>query len=177
MIAVEQVVAATKAPEANVHVSWPALYAALEKYKIATTLTECAMIATVAVETAGTFKPVSEYGEHPEYDTGRLAARLGNTPEADGDGQYYEGRGFIQLTGRSNYRAYGKLIGVALWNKPTLALDPAIAAELAAVYFKAKKVNIAANERRWQDVRRLVNGGLNGWQRFYDILQRLGAVT
>ena len=27
------------------------------------------------------------------YDTGTLAKRLGNTPEADGDGQLYKGRG------------------------------------------------------------------------------------
>lgn len=57
---------------------------------------------------------------------------LGNTEE--GDGWKYRGRGFIQLTGRSNYRRYGKLLGVDLEGKPDLANDPEVAAMIAVVY-------------------------------------------
>lgn len=176
MIPVEKVIQATGANAANVHVSWPALYAALEQYHIAKPRTQQAMIATVTVE-CPPWKPISEWGEHPEYDTGRKAERLGNTPEADGDGQKFEGRGYIQLTGRANYRAYGQLMGLDLEKNPDMALEPDVAAKVAALYFRWKKVSAAAELADWQQVRRLVNGGLTGWQRFYDVLQKLGAVA
>jgi len=38
------------------------------------------------------------------YDTGELARRLGNTPQADGDGVALAGAGDIMITGRANYR-------------------------------------------------------------------------
>lgn len=176
MIPVEQVVKATGAPEANVRVHWPNVYAALAKYNIAGERTQAGAIATITVE-CPPWKPIEEWGDHPEYDTGHKAEILGNTPEADGDGQRYEGRGFIQLTGRANYKAYGDLIGVNLLGKPTLALDPKIAAEVFALYFKWKKVSTACEARDWQSARKRVNGGLNGWQRFYDVLKKLGVVA
>lgn len=46
--------------------------------------------------------PWDDYLER--YDTGYLAARLGNTPEADGDGVALAGAGDVQLTGADNYR-------------------------------------------------------------------------
>jgi len=42
---------------------------------------------------------------------------LGNTQP--GDGRRFTGRGFIQLTGRANYQAYGKDAGVDLMKKAT----------------------------------------------------------
>jgi predicted chitinase len=62
---------------------------------------------------------------------------LGNT-EA-GDGYKFRGRGFIQLTGKDNYKRYGKRIGVDLVANPDLANDPEVAAKLAAEYFADKK--------------------------------------
>ena len=78
-------------------------------------------------------KPIREKGGAAylaKYDTGRLARMLGNTPEADGDGIKYAGRGLVQLTGRTNYEKAGKFIGVDLIANPDLALDPEHAAAI-----------------------------------------------
>lgn len=39
------------------------------------------------------------------------ASRMGNGDEASGDGWKYHGRGFIQLTGKDNYKAFTAVIG------------------------------------------------------------------
>ena len=57
---------------------------------------------------------------------------LGNTQP--GDGGKYIGRGYIQLTGRSNYARYGTMIGQDLLGNPQLLNTPAIAAEVAVKY-------------------------------------------
>lgn len=59
-----------------------------------------------------------------KYDTGPLAKRLGNTPEADGDGVFFAGRGLVQITGRYNYTKAGEALGVDLLSDPDKALDP-----------------------------------------------------
>ena len=173
MISVEDVVKATGAPVNRVRASWPLLYAALSRNGIAGVATQKAMIATVTVE-CPPWKPISEWGEHPEYDTGSKAKRLGNTPEKDGDGQKYEGRGFIQLTGRANYEGFGLALGVDLLKEPDLALQPRIAADIAALYFKWRHVDRAAEAGDWMKVRKLVNGGMNGWEHFAGVLRNLG---
>ena len=55
---------------------------------------------------SGALRYVEELASGAAYDTGPKAVALGNTPEKDGDGQLYKGRGYIQLTGRANYQAY-----------------------------------------------------------------------
>ena len=77
--------------------------------------------------------PIREKGGNKylsKYDTGRLARILGNTPEADGDGILYAGRGFVQLTGRTNYGNAGAELGLDLLNYPDLALDIPTAARI-----------------------------------------------
>jgi hypothetical protein len=170
---VADVVRATGAPRANVVISWPALLGALNLDCIADRLVQVGTIATVGTE-VWSFLPVSEKGEHPEYDTGRRAARLGNTPEADGDGQKYEGRGFIQLTGLANYIFYSKLLGIDLVNHPELAAEPGPAARILAAYFRHRGVDAACMRSDWRAVRKLVNGGYNGWDRFAKIVNALG---
>ena len=81
-----------------------------------------AFIAQIGHE-SGQFRYVRKLGSDQylsKYDTGSLAKRLGNTPEADGDGQTYRGRGLIQITGRINYTACGEALAFDLVNHPDL---------------------------------------------------------
>ena len=106
----------------------PVLNAAMGKFGIVTPARQAAFIAQVGHE-SGQLRFVRELGSDSylaKYDTGKLAARLGNTPEADGDGQKYRGRGLIQVTGRANYEACSEaLFGDSrLLNTPELLEHP-----------------------------------------------------
>jgi len=61
---------------------------------------------------------------------------LGNTQK--GDGKRYKGRGYIQLTGRENYRTYGKELGLDLEGNPDLAAKPEVAEKIAIAYWKGR---------------------------------------
>lgn len=69
---------------------------------------------------------------------GSKGASLGNTDP--GDGWKYRGRGFVQLTGKANYKKYGDLIGVDLVKNPELAsTDPKVMAKIAVAFYKNSK--------------------------------------
>ncbi len=92
------------------------------------------MLATAKHETGHTMQPIKEYGGNgyffrmydPEGDRGEFAKRNGNI--YPGDGIKFHGRGYVQLTWRSNYQKMAALTGVDLVGHPELALDPKIAA-------------------------------------------------
>jgi len=47
------------------------------------------------------------YARKPEKIANRVyGGRMGNGPEASGEGFKFRGRGYIQLTGKSNYAAF-----------------------------------------------------------------------
>ena len=88
-------------------------------------------LATTYHETAFTMQPIHERGGPKWFfhvydkDGGRpkVAADLGNSQK--GDGVRFHGRGYVQLTGRSNYGGKaGKLVGSDLVSNADLALDP-----------------------------------------------------
>lgn len=87
------------------------------------------MLATVKHETGGTYLPVREKGNRNyfaryEASTNR-GASLGNV--RTGDGSRYKGRGYVQITGRANYRRLSEVVGVNLEAYPDKALVPEIA--------------------------------------------------
>ena len=58
-----------------------------------------------------TIEVANKYARQPEKIANRVYAnRMGNGDEASGDGWKYKGAGFVQLTGKDNYTAFGKAI-------------------------------------------------------------------
>lgn len=97
------------------------------------------------------------------------ASRMGNGDEASGDGWRYHGRGLIQLTGRDNYAAFSRAMGVDALANPDLLLEPAGAALSAAWFWLSKGLNALADKTvgdgadgYFEQITRLVNGGING---------------
>jgi len=62
--------------------------------------------------------------------------KYGNGPINSGEGFKYRGRGFNQITFKDTYYKLGKALGIDLVNNPDLLLQPAIAAEAAAIFYK-----------------------------------------
>jgi len=86
------------------------------------------------------------------------ANKNGNGGVASGDGFRYRGRGFLQVTGRANYRSLGELLGQALEAQPDTLGEPVPAARAAAAYWKARHINAAADADDIGTVTFLVNG-------------------
>jgi putative chitinase len=150
--------------QAGVFIS--ALNTAITHHQINTPKRIAAFLAQVGHE-SGQLRYVRELGGEQylsNYDTGNLGARLGNTPQADGDGQRFLGRGLIQITGRSNYRQCSlALFGdERLLQQPELLEQPQWAAESAAWFWQQNGLNELADRDQFNSITRRINGGLNG---------------
>ena len=156
--------------------NWPLIDKALLEFGLKDDATRIAAAATVLVEVGPRFSPINEFGDRA-YFTRMYEGRddLGNTQP--GDGARYHGRGYIQLTGRANYRTYGERLGIKLEQRPELALRPRVAARVLADYFKTHDIPAKARRGNWREVRREVNGGLNGWPEFQRAVKALETAT
>ncbi|MGB0564377.1 MAG: peptidoglycan-binding protein [Spirulinaceae cyanobacterium] len=150
----------------------PGVLAAMDKWGILDRLTLIGLCATIRIETGG-FRPINEYGGN-RYFTRMYEGRkdLGNTQR--GDGARFHGRGYVQITGRANYREYSRKLGLGnkLVDNPELALNAVYGAEIIARYFKDRNVDDACRAQDWRRARRLVNGGYNGWGEFQHFVSR-----
>jgi len=142
---------------------WPELS---RKYGITTPLRTAHFLAQLAHE-SDRFKTTVEYADGKAYN-GRKD--LGNVKF--GDGPRYKGRGLIQLTGRANYRNYGKLLGVDIEKEPTLAAEFPLALEIACLYWKEKGLNAFADQDNLREITRRINGGFNGLKDRSDLLAK-----
>jgi predicted chitinase len=122
-------------------------------------------VAQCAHETAN-FSSLKELGgrlDFKKYDpkhNPRKAKMLGN--KQVGDGAKYHGRGYIQLTGRDNYKRAGQALGLPLEEQPELVERPDIAAKVAVWFWQnqvAPKVN---NFSDTAQVTKPINSGLKG---------------
>lgn len=88
------------------------------------------------------------------------AKTLGNVKK--GDGARYKGRGYIQLTGRYNYKKAGEALGLPLEQKPELVEKPEVAAQVA-IWFWQNRVQPKVDD--FYDTRastKPINPGLKG---------------
>ena len=109
------------------------------------------------IHESGSFRYMEELASGQAYE-GR--ANLGNTDP--GDGVRYKGRGPIQITGRANYRRYGRKIGIDIERHPVIAAIPSIGLHLALEYWKANGLNTLADADNLNGITKLINGGFNG---------------
>ena len=125
---------------------------------------EQAMLMAQVDHESGGFTYTKELGKDSyfdKYDADTKKGReLGNTEM--GDGAKYKGRGFMQLTGKSNYAAAGKDLGLDLVNHPELAESPENAAKTAMWYWKKNKLGAKAKQGDVEGATKIINGGTNG---------------
>jgi len=131
---------------------------AMRNHGITTARRAYMFIGQIAHESAG-FTALEEFASGAAYE-GRKD--LGNV--RPGDGRRFKGRSFIMLTGRANYRAAGKAIGVDLEAHPERAAQPRYAAAITAWWWEAHGCNELADRGLdgLEALTRRINGGLNG---------------
>ena len=134
----------------------PFLLAAMSEFAIRSSARAAAFLAQLAHE-SGELKYFEELASGAAYE-GR--SDLGNTQP--GDGVRYKGRGPIQLTGRANYRAAGRALGLDLEGTPALAATPEVGFRVAAWYWGSRNLNAQADAGNFDAITRAINGGYNG---------------
>ncbi|RZU02525.1 peptidoglycan-binding protein [Rivibacter subsaxonicus] len=156
------------APLANIRNYLPVVLEAMKAAGMVDRTMLLMALCTIRAETAG-FAPINEgvsrYNTSPrghQFDLYDNRKDLGNRGEPDGAS--YKGRGFIQLTGRSNYQTYGKRLGVPLEKEPDRANEPMVAAQILACFLadRERQIKEAVLEGDLRHARRLVNGGSHG---------------
>lgn len=117
-------------------------------------------IAQLAVE-SGEFRYVKELASGAAYDTGKKAIQLGNTPEEDGDGQKYKGRGLIQITGKRNYILCSMALCIDCINHPELLEQPEWAVRSAFWFWSTNNLGRYSEPTldNFKTVTKRINGG------------------
>lgn len=108
------------------------------------------------------------YAKNPERIASRVYAdRIGNGVEGSGDGWKFRGRGYIQLTGKSNYSAFDGFVNEDIISNPDLVAKkyPLLS---AAWFFHRNKLNTISDKGLTETVilqlTKKINGGTNGLQ-------------
>jgi putative chitinase len=106
------------------------------------------------------------YARNPQKIANKVYSnRMGNGTEASGDGYKFRGRGYIQLTGKDNYTAFGKSIGEDMTINPDKVASTY--ALLSAAWFFSKNglhkmADGGATDAVVTSITKRVNGGTIG---------------
>ncbi len=122
------------------------------------------------------------YEKQPEKIANKVYAnRMGNGDENSGDGYKFRGRGFIQLTGKDNYKNFSKFIGEDTISNPDLVATK-YPLSSAAFFFDSNKLwsicDKGADDATVTAVTKRVNGGTIGlpdrikhFKEYYNLLK------
>ena len=108
----------------------------------------------------------AQYERKPAKIAARVyGGRMGNGNEASGEGYKFRGRGYIQLTGKENYTAFGKAIGEDILSNPDVVSSKY--ALLSAAWFFTKNglhkmADSGASDAVVTQITKRVNGGTIG---------------
>ena len=108
----------------------------------------------------------NQYARQPEKIANKVyGGRMGNGPESSGEGAKFCGRGYIQLTGKDNYTAFGKSIGEDVCANPQVVAEKY--ALLSAAWFFNKNglhkmADGGATDAVVTSITKRVNGGTIG---------------
>jgi putative chitinase len=108
----------------------------------------------------------ASYARNPQKIANKVyGGRMGNGPESSGDGFKFRGRGYIQLTGKDNYTAFGKSIGEDMTVNPDKVSSQY--ALLSAAWFFSKNglhriADEGASDAVVTKITKRVNGGTIG---------------
>lgn len=167
---------------------FPHFFQVMAEADVTTTAREACFIAQTAHESAefqiwrelwGPTADQKNY-ERPLLSDGLLAPKvipgpgvrvpiwqqLGNTEP--GDGYKFRGRGPLQTTGRDEYRACGKVLGLDLIQDPDLLAgpiakkDPGPGFRAAAWFWRTRNCNAYADAGDFLGLTKRINGGTNG---------------
>lgn len=149
-----------RVPNYNSKVKVPdALVLAMRKYSIARTPLERAHFLAQCDHESGTFIYKEELASGTAYE-GRKD--LGNTQA--GDGKLYKGRGYIQLTGRANYRKFGPVAGADFEGNPK-SVATTYYADTACMFWKSNRLGSKCTDSSQTTIKvitKRINGGYNG---------------
>jgi putative chitinase len=110
-----------------------------------------------------TLESAQPYNRNPEKIANKIYSdRMGNGPEASGEGYKFRGRGAIQLTGKDNYSKFAASIGKSLDEAVayTETLEGAI--ESACWFWKTHNLNTYADNSDVVGMTKVINGGTLG---------------
>jgi putative chitinase len=103
-----------------------------------------------------------DYAKKPQKIANRVyGGRMGNGNEASGDGFKFRGRGFIQLTGRDNYKAFDDAVEDNILENPDLVATKYPLAS-AAWFWNKNKLNQLADKGNAPEVVTMITKRVNG---------------
>lgn len=150
----------------------PHYSAALELGDITTRARLCAFVAQQGHESSDLKHLREIWGPTPAQARYDVRTDLGNTPERDGDGKKYMGRGGLQRTGLKNYLRFQQATGIPVVDNPELLEKPEHAFASDALFWKDNKLNRLADQLTLRGdakdlatldkITKRINGGYNG---------------